>query len=313
MKKGLLILVLILLNLRISEAKILNDSIPAGNNFNKALFRLWYPDDLESIAGIFVLVPGSNGDGRSAAEDRFWQAIASKYKFALIGCYFTDKQHTDMSIEEYVNVKEGSGQALVDVIRQFSEKSGIKSLADAPLVLWGHSAGGQYNYEFACWKPERVIAFIVNKGGFYYTALAPAATRNVPGIFFTGEKDMDARKDIVKGIFSMNRRAGAVWTFAEEPGAGHEVGQTRALAGIFFDQVIPERMAKKSEDKSIQSNLKPVNSQSGVIGDFKTKTVLTVKDAKKLDYPASWLVSKKFGEAWLMFLNKTPLDQSDFK
>jgi pimeloyl-ACP methyl ester carboxylesterase len=305
MKKVFLVLLLILLNLSLAEAKILNDSIPAGKNFNKALFRLWFPDDSKSIAGIIILMPGSNGDGRGSAEDSFWQNLAIKYNFALIGCYFTDRQHPDMSIEDYVNVKEGSGQALIDVIRQFSETSGIKSLADAPLVLWGLSAGGQFNYEFACWKPDRVIAFIVNKGGFYYTALAPAATRNIPGIFFTGEKDMDARKDIVKGIFSMNRRAGAVWTFAEEPGAGHEVGQTRLLAGIFFEEVITARLGNKPGDNSI---LKTVNPSSGIIGDFKSKTLLSVKDAKKLDYPASWLVSQRFGDAWLKFLNKTPLD-----
>ncbi len=29
----------------------------------------------------------------------------------------------------------------------------------------GFSAGGQYNYEFASWKPEKVISFVVNKGG----------------------------------------------------------------------------------------------------------------------------------------------------
>jgi pimeloyl-ACP methyl ester carboxylesterase len=32
------------------------------------------------------------------------------------------------------------------------------------------SAGGQFNYEFAAWKPDRVAAFVVNKGGIYYTA-----------------------------------------------------------------------------------------------------------------------------------------------
>jgi pimeloyl-ACP methyl ester carboxylesterase len=292
----------------IVNAKILNDSIPSGKNFSKALFRLWYPEDSKTFAGIIVLMPGSNGDGRGNAEESFWQNLASRHNFALIGCYYTDSQHPDMSIEDYCKVSNGSGKALIDVIKKFAEKSGIESLADAPLALWGHSAGGQFNYEFACWKPERVIAFVVNKGGFYYTALAPAATRNIPGIFFTGEKDMDARKDIVKGIFSMNRRAGALWTFAEEPSAGHEVGQTKALAGIFFDEVIPLRLTKMTSENLIKSELRPILSDSGIIGDFKSKTLIQYTDAGKLNYPASWLVNQKFGEAWISFLNKTPLN-----
>jgi hypothetical protein len=47
------------------------------------------------------------------------------------------------------------------------------------------SAGGQFNYEFVAWRPERVLAFVVNKGGIYYSALLPQAARNVPGILFT--------------------------------------------------------------------------------------------------------------------------------
>jgi hypothetical protein len=303
MKKVFLVLLLILFNLSFAGAKILNDSIPHGKNFNKALFRLWYPDDSKTIAGIIVLMPGSNSDGRKSAEDSFWQNLAGRHNFALIGCYFTDRQHADMNIEEYADVGEGSGQALIDVIRKFAATSGIKSLGDAPLALWGHSAGGQFNYEFACWEPERVIAFVVNKGGFYYTALAPAATRSIPGIFFTGEKDLDARKDIVRGIFSMNRRAGALWTFAEEPAAGHEVGQTKALSGIFFDEIIPLRL---TAGNSAVSELRPVNSDSGITGDFKSRNLIPVKDAITLNYPASWLVNQKFGEAWLNFINKMP-------
>jgi hypothetical protein len=42
----------------------------------------------------------------------------------------------------------------------------------APVALWGVSAGVKFNYEFVCWKPERVTAFVVNKGGIYYSSLA---------------------------------------------------------------------------------------------------------------------------------------------
>jgi len=51
-------------------------------------------------------------------------------------------------------------------------------LANAPLLMWVMSAGGEFNYEFTAWKRERVLAFVVNKGGIYYTALASQAARN---------------------------------------------------------------------------------------------------------------------------------------
>ena len=70
------------------------------------------------------------------------------------------------------------------------------------------SAGGEFNYEFVCWKPERVVAFVVNKGNIYYTALAPKAARSVPGILFTGGKDLEFRTSTITGLFAMNRRGG---------------------------------------------------------------------------------------------------------
>jgi hypothetical protein len=65
-----------------------------------------------------------------------------------------------MDIEYYADVKNGSGSALLNILGNFSIRSGHPELADIPLAFWGVSAGGEFNYEFVCWKPERVIAFI---------------------------------------------------------------------------------------------------------------------------------------------------------
>ncbi len=97
------------------------------------------------------------------------------------------------------------------------------------------SAGGEFNYEFVAWKPERVIAFVVNKGNIYYTALAPRAARNVPGVLFVGEKDLEYRINAIVGLFGINCRGGALWALAEEPGVGHVVGRSRDVAMVLFE------------------------------------------------------------------------------
>jgi poly(3-hydroxybutyrate) depolymerase len=286
-----------------TQAVVLNDSIHPGKNYDKAKFRLWYSEDCKDIKGIIVLVPGSNGDGRDLVNDLLWQELARKYNFAVVGCYFTDFQHEEMNTEKYCNVKEGSGQALLDAISHLAKKSGHTEMANAPLLLWGHSAGGQFNYEFVCWKPERVIAFVVNKGGFYYSALASKQTRNVPGIFFTGQKDMESRKYIVKGIFTMNRRIGAFWTFAEEPEAGHEIGQTQNLSKIFFDEIIPLRIQNSNiSDRS--SILHPIPVNSGLIGDINAREYKPFSNVQESDTLNVWLPDTLFAEAWKSFIKK---------
>ena len=175
---------------QLSTGHTLDQMASPGANYEKAEFRLWYPDNAKFLRGALVLVPGSNDDGRSDVGDRFWRTFASRNDFALIGCRFTDKPHEEAFIENYANAAQGSGQALLDALTAFAERSDHPELANAPLLLWGMSAGGEFNYEFTAWKPERVAAFVVNKGGIYFSALLPAAARRVPGLLFVGKEDL---------------------------------------------------------------------------------------------------------------------------
>jgi hypothetical protein len=271
-----------------------NDSIPPGKNFDKALFRIRLPENNAVVRGVIVLVPGSNFDGRGEVDDPEWIAFADKQQMALLGCYFTDAPHEYMAIEYYAKASEGSGEALLWALNNFSVKSKHPELIHAPLLFWGHSAGGQFNYEFACWKPERVFAFVVNKGGVYYTQLASPATRTVPGIFFTGEKDLEFRTNVVKGIFTLNRRFDARWCYAPEPAAGHELGGTKILSIAFFERCLK---TSRSEDVYI-----PAEKSIHWIGDFHLYEIQPEREWTKKDYPDSWLPDEVFAREWLQFI-----------
>jgi hypothetical protein len=274
-------------------------SIPSGKNFDKAKFRLWVPDN-RVLKGILVLMPGSNGDGRPEVEDKDWQNFALKQHLALLGCQFTDKPHKDTDIEEYIAAKDGSGQALLTAIEKLAETSNHPELQQARLLLWGFSAGGQFNYEFTCWKPERVIAFVVNKGGVYYSAIAPATTRETPGIFFTGEKDLSSRTSIIKGIYETNRRFGAVWCYGNELGVKHNVGASKKLATLYFEKMLPLRLTTKP-DKNGNIELTPIPPVGGYLGDAKTKTFHPAT-SPATDETASWLPDADFGNHWIKYL-----------
>ena len=127
----------------------LDETVAPGRNYDKAAFRFWSPSAPGPLRGVVVLVLGSNGDGRPMAEETFWQEFATRNRMAIVACHFTDKPHDQFFIEDYVNVSQGSGQALVDALAAFARRSGHSEVANAPLLMWGMSAGGQFNYEFA--------------------------------------------------------------------------------------------------------------------------------------------------------------------
>ena len=81
-----------------------------------------------------------------------------------------------------------------------------------------------------------------NQGGCYYSTVPPEATRQTPGLYFVGLSDLVSRSCIIKDIFTTNRRAGALWTYVEEQGVGHEVVGSRDLALIFYEEVMSKRL-----------------------------------------------------------------------
>jgi pimeloyl-ACP methyl ester carboxylesterase len=278
----------------------MDETVPPGNNYDKAEFRLWLPDDVATVRAALILVPGSNGDGRPMADDPDWRAFATRNKLALVGCRFTDKQHDQSFIEHYVNVSQGSGQALLSTMDTFATRSKHPELATVPFLLWGMSAGGEFNYEFVAWKPERVLAFVVNKGGIYYTALASQAARSVPGILFIGGKDLDSRIHIISGLFDLNRRAGALWALAEEPGVAHVVGRSNEVAKILYEDVLSLRLDSKE--------MRTLSPKEGFIADVKQKTFRPAAAAPAGTEGTAWLPTERVARAWQAMVSEKPFE-----
>ena len=277
---------------------LVETTVAPGPNYDKANFRLWLPPGLATVKAVLVLVPGSNGDGRPMVSEAAWQDFAVRRGVALVGCEFTDKPHDQGFIEEYVNVSRGSGQALLDALAALAAKSSHPELAQVPLLFWGMSAGGQFNYEFAAWKPERVLAFVVNKGGIYYSALVPGAARRVPALLFVGGKDLAFRTNTIVGLFAVNRRAGALWALVEEPKAEHVVGRSQELSLEFFDEVMPLRLGEGGA-------LRPLSDASGFLGDLTARTFAPRGTGPAPGVPTAWLPTERVARAWQAVVTDT--------
>ena len=280
-------------------AGAIEETVAPGANFDKADFRLWLPTGVAKVKAIVLLVPGSNGDARNDTADPAWQAFATKHQLALVGVHLTDKQQSPF--EEYADVSRGSGQAILNAIASLGGKSNHPELGNAPLLLWGMSAGGEVNYELAVWKPERVIAFVVNKGGIYYTALASKASRAVPGLLFIGGKDLESRIDIITGLFALNRRGGALWALTEEPDAAHIVGKSKDMAMMFYEDVMAMRLG---EDGALE----PLTEERGFIADIHAKTFAPAPAKFNANVTSAWLPSERVARAWVAVETGKPIE-----
>jgi hypothetical protein len=296
MKKLIFTVATLLLSLNLI-AQIDNFSFYDGENYQLAEFKFWNPNLNDDYKGILVLTPGINRDGREAVLDTVWQKFATKHNLIIVASHF--KNYESNNNLRYRDASKGSGDILLKSIEKYSQEISNICINELPLLLYGFSAGGQYNYEFASWKPERVISFVVNKGGYYDTAVTSIETQKVPGIFFIGEDDLYYRNNLILGIYSANRSQGANWTLINEKDTKHSPKNSKDLSISFFESI----MAKRLRD----NKLVDINSDNPILGFPERKTFEYFDKIDKTDFNnwgklkslTIWLPDENFANIWV--------------
>ena len=296
MKKLIFAVTTLLLSLNLT-AQIEDFSFYDGENYQLAEFKFWNPNLNDDYKGILVLTPGINRDGREAVLDTVWQKFATKHNLIIVASHF--KNYESNNNLRYRDASKGSGDILLKSIEKYSQEISNISINELPLLLYGFSAGGQYNYEFASWKPEKVISFVVNKGGYYDTAVTSIETQKVPGIFFIGEDDLYYRNNLILGIYSANRSQGANWTLINEKDTKHSPKNSKELSISFFESI----MAKRLKD----NKLVDINSDNSILGFPERKTFEYFDKIDKTDFNnwgklkslTIWLPDENFANIWV--------------
>jgi pimeloyl-ACP methyl ester carboxylesterase len=262
----------------------------AGDNptphLEKAAFRWWAPADTKTIRGILFVIPGRNGDGRSAVNDPDWQALATKQSFALIACHLFKTDPT------YQSDPDGSTAKLIN--------KAAAELATAPLAFWGHSAGSNTAERYAFAHPRRTLAIVSIKGTWGPGDATPAKC-DVPILCCIGKTDKPEWVETAMKNYEAGKQGRAVWTLAFHPTEGHGAGATKPLAVAFLDDVITARLGPPSAFAS-SSGPKKLSATSGWLGDPATGEVApaTTFAGKKRD--ATWLPGEATATAWKTYL-----------
>ena len=274
---------------------IFDYEVQPRTNFTKAEFSFWSPPYDQPIRGIIVMVPGAYGDGRGMVKDPAWQSLAQKYRLALVGCFLQG--------HEYYEASQGTGDALLEALHQFSAESGHPEIFPAPLLLWGESAGGEFDYDFANWKPTQVMAFVVNKGAYYDSKPPNPQMCSTPGLFFLGKTDTPLRIKNITDLWTIGRQKGALWALAPQPGSGHEFSKTPAIARTFFEAVLKSRLPDDADTPQDASQMKTMQEGQGWLGDLATFDIHDGSADSEPNRNAAWLPDQDTAAAWKSFVS----------
>ena len=270
-------------------------------------FLVYVPSGVTTVRGVFFPLLGGSLDTRPLIRDD----LAPYQSFPLSG----DVREYRLRIMQLARAHSLAiiatttrPDATVNLLRALevvSTMSGRPELANAPVMLHGHSASACPAYDFALRSPERVIGFVITKAA---PCLAPDATAaiTVPAYLIFGETDPalpDAAARMTV-LFEQHRALGAVWALAVERDAGHETVANRNLLFNWMEDVVTRRLpAAITPGTPVQLRL--LDAESGWLGDRASQGIAEFACYTGNKLAASWLPSERTARDWQAMVSRS--------
>jgi FlgD Ig-like domain len=262
----------------------------SGETFNPSPFRIYIPENIDLIRGVYFYVDPMGGDSRSIVNNAAFRDLVDDEAFALMGAQLSN-----------VDMESGIGNGLLTGLEIFAQLSGHPELAFTNLYFEGYSWGGQFSYHFTKWRPDRVIGFVTMKGGYHNTDPAGDAIE-VPGYMFIGELDLPYRIKNLTGIFEAHRPLGAAWTLAVDPGSAHQRITDRKLLDPFFQEVASARVPEIIPP-SAPVRLQTLDETTGWLGNRTSHLIGSYECYDEDIGLAGWLIKRGLCEKWQEFVS----------
>lgn len=242
------------------------------------------------------LTPGSNDPALEESLQSLGsslRALARSARVALLGTRtvgLTDSPATDA--------------ALLATLATVATSSGHPELADAPLLMFGLSAGAPEAAGMAARLPGRTIGLLVRVPKSV-TALSSPATLGIPAFVMQAQLDVAVNNPSVQAVFATNRSQGGLWSLAVEPGVGHSDATStgNGAAVSWLADVLTLRLPAVAGNPLVS-----LAESSGWLGNQSTHEVAAWADYPADRTQASWLLSEGSASLWQTLA--TPPDTS---
>jgi len=139
---------------------------------------------LDDYGHSFRYLAGNDDRGKGP-----WAEFLTKQDFAILSydVESADEAADPTKIDDFVFADKGSGRALESALGSFATKLKKPELTGLPIAIYGaERTGAAFAYSYLHYKPEKVLAAVICKGGFYDSAPRPETVK-IPVLFLWGE------------------------------------------------------------------------------------------------------------------------------
>ncbi len=262
-------------------------------------------------------------------RESIYPEIREKYRYALMAFNFPGAENlAQKAVSPLVFADKKSGEATLKAIEAFAKDSGNPDMTKSPIILYGNGKNGAaFAYNFAQWKPERVVAAAASNGAFF--SLAPSeASAKVPFLCIWGQYNENAERweatNTREEIFKTHAALNPNWINAMEFRGRDSSSQindyfVRSFLKKMIDlrepkviekpkEEVPEDPAKEGEEEEKKPEGPPepkefqfseIPRESSYVGDMKTFKTSKIEDpAAPLEENQTWLPDSEFAKMW---------------
>lgn len=187
-----------------------------------------------------------------------------------------------------------SDNAVFAALSTAAQMSGHPEIADAPVLMFGLSAGGRETAGLVARHPERSIGLLERVPASLTDLTEPAALA-VPTFVMQAELDEVVNNVTTGLVFAGNRSRGGLWSLAVEPGVGHHVATARAntAATDWILNALALRLPATPGQPLIA-----LPEASGWLGNQTTLQIAPWADYGDDRTKASWTLSQSSAASW---------------
>lgn len=214
-----------------------------GREFESPRAYLWVPPDCERVRGV-VFAQHNMEEIGIMEHPVFREALARE---GLAEVWIAP------GMDLYFRFDQGAGEKFETMMRELAAESGYAEIADAPLVVIGHSAAASLPWIMAAWKPERVIAGISVSGWFPYAwneqTMPHLGTRDfdtVPGLMTSGEYE-DGEGRSMRGLGVRKEHPRMPYSYLGCPADGHFLATDEKIR--FLSKYVTKAVARRLPSK----------------------------------------------------------------
>lgn len=250
-----------------------------------------------------ILIFSERGLASAWATSAGAKALAQKIDAAMMKVSGKNGDQFDEHDSEYPNMcGNGTFNYVPMALKMLADMTKRPELANAPLVTFGHSHGGDYwNWYNACHPERTAVNFVHASGGVNYNAGA----LKVPVFYELGTGDLiEHGSGMPRAGMFVNRAKGAPMFLIIGSG-GHDTQPSAEIFSVIYDTIEATwrlRVPADADPSKGPVPLNDINEMTGGywVGDFYTEEISSWADFKGNKATTSFLPTQALAERWKM-------------